>query len=95
LNKGEYFVLKLLLTGTVLVKELSFSLAADDLPRSFYAEWFQPENFDMLSPRNQLTAGLVILSIEAAIIAGLYYLHVLPVSGPERVNDFETPLIRI
>src|SRR6185312_16126570 len=42
LNKGEFFVAKLLLSGQLAVESIQFSLLAEDLPRSLRVKALHP-----------------------------------------------------
>lgn len=45
LNKGEFLIVKLLLSGHISVKDISLSVLADDLPRSLKVQQLPPNSF--------------------------------------------------
>jgi hypothetical protein len=78
LNKGEYFVVKLLLSGFVPSKELSFSLLADDLPRTLRPSWLPVDSMREPSSRIEWTPiviGSVFVLIAAALGHAVYMLR--------------------
>ena len=87
LNKGDYFVLKLLLSGQVKGRDCIFEILADDLPRKIRAIWlprietgFGP----FLSNWFQFTIFLCFMifgftNIYALYLIHLYYPALLPI----------------
>lgn len=62
LNKGDFFVVKLLLNGQLESDNLEFSLLADDLPRSLRMRWIPPSAFHQRKLRPEwaaITVGLI------------------------------------
>ena len=77
LNKGEYFLVKLLISGTVPTDELSFTILADDLPRTLKFRWL---SYDALQERKvrvewpALVIGILLLGSTCAMGFALYSL---------------------
>ncbi len=78
LNKGEYFVVKLLLSGFIPSKELSFTVLADDLPRTLRPSWLPVDAMREHPSRIEwvpIVIGSVIVLIAAALGHALYILR--------------------
>jgi hypothetical protein len=78
LNKDEYFLVKLLVSGFVPSKDLRFSLLADDLPRSLKAKSLPLASLQQPTKRidwASLSAGLVFLLLCAGETHLLYMLY--------------------
>jgi hypothetical protein len=75
LNKGEYFAIKLLLSGRVPLDALVFTLLAGDLPRSIKAEWLPPTARHEPGTRVEWPAvigGIFLMILAAGILHALY-----------------------
>lgn len=69
LNKGDFFVVKLLLSGTIEEKQLLFHILADDLPRTLSSTWLPPAATENTRGRVEwvgVISGAVLLTIAAA-----------------------------
>lgn len=80
LNKGDFFAVKLLLSGRVQLEALKFTVLADDLPRSINAEWLPPTARSEPGSRIEWSAvatGLVFMLLAAGIGHSLYLLRTL------------------
>jgi hypothetical protein len=88
LNKGDFFLVKLLLSGSVSWDNLVFNILADDLPRRI-----QPKLLPVLDSDNQkfrvewsaVVAGIVILIFSASLMYTLILLY------PHRPDLFPYP----
>lgn len=75
LNKGEFFLVKLLLNADFGRKQLRFHILADDLPRTIESNWLPPQ-----ATRSEgggvewtaVTAGTVFLAFAAGLAYCLY-----------------------
>ncbi len=55
LNKGDFFLVKLLLSGKLKRGDFTFEILADDLPRSLSSSWLSPTAFKERKFRLELT----------------------------------------
>jgi hypothetical protein len=63
LNKREFFVVKLLLSGHLNVQKLVFRLLADDLPRTLHVEQLPPSAYRETSYKFEWGLALVALGV--------------------------------
>jgi hypothetical protein len=89
LNKGEYFVLKLLLSGKPPNSQLlSFSLLSDDMPRIVHVQTL-PAMALQEEPRSKIFwNGLIMLFVGIALMAMLYFVRL---DHPDWVDFFWNP----
>lgn len=88
LNKGDFFLVKLLLSGSVSWHKLLFNILADDLPRRI-----RPKLLPVIASNNQkfkvewsaVAVGIIILVISASIAYTLILLY------PHRPDLFPYP----
>ena len=82
LNKGEFFVAKLLISGSVSIRELPFTMLADDLPRSVKVKRVPPASLQ--DSGYKIEWGLALGSLVVLIfpIWALYMLHLLWTKQP-------------
>lgn len=83
LNKGEFFVAKLLLSGRVAMRDLPFRLLADDLPRSLNVKHLPQASLRDSGYKIEwglAGVGCIVLLFPIWI---LYLLHVLWLKQPE------------
>lgn len=83
LNKSEFFVVKLLLSGTVAMRDLPFRVLADDLPRSLKVKHLPPASLRDSRYKIDWTlvgVGCVLLLFPIWIA---YLLHVVWLKQPE------------
>jgi len=76
LNKGEFFVVKLLLTGAAARKNPSLTMLADDLPRSLDLQWLPPVQV-MEGQRSVEWGGVLGGALVIILFAGLTYVLVM------------------
>lgn len=82
LNKGEFFVVKLLLSGSVAMRDLPFTILADDLPRSLKVKQLPPASLRDSGYKVQwglAAAGCIVLLFPIWIV---YMLHLLWTNQP-------------
>jgi hypothetical protein len=83
LNKGEFFVAKLLLSGSIAMKDLPFTILADDLPRNLSIKPLPAASLRDSGYKvewGSAVAGCIILLFPAWL---LYMLHLLWIKQPE------------
>lgn len=83
LNKGEFFVVKLLLSGSVAMRDMAFRILADDLPRSIKVRHLPPaslrdKKYEIEWPL--VGIGCAILLFPLWVV---YMLHLLWTKQPE------------
>lgn len=83
LNKGEFFVAKLLLSGTVSFRDLPFTILADDLPRSFNIKHVPPASLQDAGYEVEWGLALASLVVLVFPLWALYMLHLLWTKRPE------------
>ena len=83
LNKGEFFVVKLLLSGNVSVRDIPFTILADDLPRSLKVKRAPPASLQDSGYKVQWELVVVSLVILVFPLWALYMLHLLWKKQPE------------
>jgi hypothetical protein len=76
LNKGEFFVVKLLLTGAAPGKNPSLAMLADDLPRSLELKWLPPFQV-MERQRSVQWVPVLVGALVIVLFAGLAYILVM------------------
>lgn len=77
LNKGDFFLVKLLLDGKLPIREMQFQVQADDLPRTIKPEWL-PDGATSTSKRKVEWAGVIagsVLLVPCAVMAFLALAH--------------------
>jgi len=82
LNKGEFFVVKLLLSGRLETKNIKFSILADDIQRSLRPRRLPPDAIS--NKKYKIEWGLAIASLFILLIPiwACYILHSLWVLRP-------------
>ncbi|MDD5296196.1 MAG: hypothetical protein PHU46_04725 [Rhodocyclaceae bacterium] len=73
LNKGDFFLVKLLVDGKLPFREMQFQVQADDLPRLIKPEWL-PDGATKTSKRKVEWVGVVfggIFLVSSAVVATL------------------------
>lgn len=82
LNKGEFFVAKLLISGSMSVRDLPFTMLADDLPRTLKVKRVPPAS--LRDSGYKIEWGLAIASLVVMIFPlwALYMLHLLWTKQP-------------
>jgi hypothetical protein len=78
LNKGDYFLVKLLVDGHVNTPEIPFSILCDDLPRSLTASWLPTAATDDSTKKVEwvgVIVGLVFLIFSASFLLIHYRLY--------------------
>lgn len=78
LNKGDFFLVKLLLSGRAKSKDFAFRIIADDLPRSLSATWlpsnaFSERKFEIVW--SAVATGFAVAGLLAWLIWILYSLY--------------------
>ncbi len=84
LNKGEFFIVKMLLSGSVAMRDLTFSILADDLPRSLKVKQLPPASLRDSGYKVEWSlaaAGCVVLFFCVWVV---YLLRSLWVKQPDR-----------
>lgn len=77
LNKGDFFLVKLLVDGRLPIREMQFQIQADDLPRTIKPEWL-PDGATSTSKRKIEWTGVVVGSIflvSCVVVAFLALAH--------------------
>lgn len=92
-NKGDFFLVKLLVDGKIPIREMQFQIQADDLPRIIKPEWL-PDGATSTSTRKVEWAGVIagsILLVASALILILAQAHyeVAPNSLPWPIDTFK------
>ncbi|SPE33877.1 membrane hypothetical protein [Acidobacteriia bacterium SbA2] len=83
LNKGEFFVVKLLLSGRFVVGESSFRILSDDLPRKIKIKQLPPTAFQ--EARHKVEWGLAVAAVVVFLFPAwaCYSAHLLHSARPE------------
>ncbi len=77
LNKGDFFLVKLLLSGSVPSDDMKFTLVADDLPRTLEFNRLPPQALEEKKLRVEwgiVVVGLVVLAFGSAMSFALFNL---------------------
>jgi hypothetical protein len=82
LNKGEFFVIKLLLSGRVSIRDSSLSILADDLPRSLKVRQLPPNSFGEISYNIEWGLAGMALVVLCFPIWVSYWLYLLWIVEP-------------
>lgn len=83
LNKREYFLVKLLVSGHIPSDALDFTVLADDLPRSIKAEWLPADALQERQVRVEWSAMLVGVFLLGLALATGHVLYTLSRFRPE------------
>lgn len=78
LNKGDFFLVKLLISGKVHRKDIVFKILADDLPRSISSQWLSPGALEERKYHPEWGAavgGLICLGVVAWFVWVLGIVH--------------------
>jgi hypothetical protein len=83
LNKGDYFAIKILLSGFIPSRNLLFKIVADDLPRSIRPERLPRDA--ILGPSKRVEWPIVVGGIVVVLLGGAtgYVLNVVRTMRPE------------
>lgn len=89
LNKGEYFIVKLLLNGRLLDSQsLRFSLLSDDMPRTVHVQNLPAMALQEESRSKILWNGFVTLFVGISLMGMLYFVRI---DHPDWVDFFWNP----